>query len=129
VLLMKRGFDYVIVGGGSAGCVLAARLSEDPTAEVCLIEAGPQDRHPLLHMPIGYVKLPGGPPSWRFMTENQHHADDRQLDYPQGKVMGGGSSINAQVFIRGNPADYDRWAAEGAEGWDFASVQPYFLRS
>lgn len=126
---MKRVFDYVIVGGGSAGCVLAARLSEDPAARVCLIEAGAHDRHPLIHMPVGYVKLPGGPPSWNLVTQPQRHVDDRALGYPQARIMGGGSSVNAQVFIRGNPADYDKWAEQGAEGWDFKSIQPYFLRS
>lgn len=126
---MGQGFDYVIVGGGTAGCVLAARLSEDRAARVCLIESGPRDTNPLIHLPIGYVKMRGGPPSWGLVTAPQHHADQRALPYVQARVLGGGSSINAQVFARGNPADYDRWASEGAKGWGFDQVWPGFLRA
>lgn len=127
---MARGFDYVIVGGGSAGCVLAARLSEDPAARVCLIEAGGRDSHPLIHMPVGFAKMTTGPLTWGLVTAPQKHANNREIAYAQARVLGGGSSINAEIFTRGHPSDYDRWAAEeGAEGWAFRDIQKYFLRS
>lgn len=122
--------DYIIIGGGAAGCVLAARLSEDPAVRVCLIEAGGRDRHPLIHMPVGFAKLTSGPLTWGFITAPQKHADDREISYAQGRVLGGGSSINAEIFTRGHPSDYDRWAAEsGGEDWAFKHIQKYFLRS
>jgi choline dehydrogenase-like flavoprotein len=127
---MAQGFDYVIVGGGSAGCVLAARLSEDPAARVCLIEAGGKDSHPLIHMPVGFAKMTTGPLTWGLVTAPQKHANNREIPYAQARVLGGGSSINAEIFTRGHPSDYDRWAEqEGAEGWAFRDVQKYFLRS
>ncbi len=120
----------MIVGGGSAGCVLAARLSEDPSARVCLIEAGPRDRNPLIHLPVGFSKLNTSAVSWGLVTTPQTHANNRAIPYTQAKVLGGGSSINAQVFTRGHPSDYDRWAQEeGAPGWAFEDVQKYFIRS
>ncbi len=125
----RAGFDYVIVGGGSAGCVLAARLSENPSARVCLIEAGGRDTHPLIHMPVGFAKMTTGPLTWGLMTTPQKHANNREIPYAQAKVLGGGSSINAEIFTRGHPSDYDRWVAEGALGWGAAEVQKYFLRS
>jgi len=128
--MMAQGFDYVIVGGGSAGCVLAARLSEDPAARVCLIEAGGRDTNPLIHVPVGFAKMTTGPLTWGLTTAPQKHANNREIPYAQARVLGGGSSINAEVFTRGHPSDYDRWAAdEGAQGWAFKDVQPYFLRS
>lgn len=128
--MANRGFDYVIVGGGSSGCVLANRLTQDPNCRVLLVEAGGKDSHPYIHMPVGFAKMTSGPYTWGLVTAPQKHANNREIAYAQGRVIGGGSSINAEVFIRGNPADYDRWAnEEGAEGWSFADVKPYFLRS
>ncbi|MBI1170066.1 alanine-phosphoribitol ligase [bacterium] len=124
-----QGFDYVIVGGGSAGCVLAARLSESGHAKVCLIEAGGKDTNPLIHMPVGFAKMTAGPMTWGLTTAPQRHAMNREIPYAQARVLGGGSSINAEVFTRGHPSDYDRWVREGAEGWSAAEVQKYFLRS
>lgn len=127
---MAGAYDYVIVGGGSAGCVLAARLSEDPTARVCLIEAGGRDRNPLIHMPVGFARMTQGPLTWGFVTEPQRHANNREIPYAQARVLGGGSSINAEIYTRGHPSDYDRWADdEGCAGWAFKDIQPYFLRS
>jgi choline dehydrogenase-like flavoprotein len=126
---MAQEFDYVIVGGGSAGCVLAARLSEDPAARVCLIEAGGRDSNPLIHMPVGFAKMTTGPLTWGLVTAPQKHALNREIPYAQAKVLGGGGSINAEIFTRGHPTDYDRWVEEGAEGWGFKDIQKYFLRS
>ncbi|MEM8728574.1 MAG: GMC family oxidoreductase N-terminal domain-containing protein [Pseudomonadota bacterium] len=128
--MSKSGYDYVIVGGGSAGCVLASRLSEDKTARVLLLEAGGKDNHPLIHMPVGFAKMTTGPHTWGFTTTPQRHANNREIPYAQARVIGGGSSINAEVFTRGHPSDYDLWASdEGCEGWAFKDIQPYFLRS
>jgi len=127
---MAEGYDYVIVGGGSSGCVLANRLSEDRNCRVLLLEAGGRDRHPLIHMPVGFAKMTTGPLTWGLTTAPQKHAHDREIPYAQARVIGGGSSINAEVFTRGNPVDYDRWAnEEGCEGWSFDEVRKYFLRS
>ncbi len=126
---MAKGFDYVIVGGGSAGCVLAARLSENPAVRVCLIEAGGRDSNPLIHMPVGFARMTGGPLTWGLTTAPQRHANNREIPYAQARVLGGGSSINAEVFTRGHPSDYDRWVEEGAAGWGFKDIQKYFLRS
>ncbi|MGQ0564382.1 MAG: GMC family oxidoreductase [Gemmobacter sp.] len=126
---MAEGYDYVIVGGGSAGCVLAARLSEDPAARVCLIEAGGRDTHPYIHMPVGFAKMTTGPLTWGLVTAPQKHANNREIPYAQARVLGGGSSINAEIFTRGHPSDYDRWVEEGATGWGFDDIRKYFLRS
>jgi choline dehydrogenase len=129
-MMTESGYDFVIVGGGSAGCVLANRLSENPDARVLLLEAGGKDSHPLIHMPVGFAKMTTGPHTWGLVTAPQKHANDREIPYAQARVIGGGSSINAEVFTRGNPVDYDRWAnEEGCEGWSFKDVQQYFLRS
>jgi choline dehydrogenase len=123
-------YDYIIVGAGSAGCVLAHRLSADPSTSVLLIEAGPRDWHPFIHMPAGIAKLVGRKGvNWDYSTEPETQLKGRRLWWPRGKVLGGSSSINAMCYIRGVPADYDEWAAMGASGWDWAGVLPYFRRS
>ena len=128
--MKAEGYDYVIVGGGTAGCVLAARLSEDSAVRVLLLEAGGRDRHPLIHIPVGFARMTSGPFTWGFKTAPQVHANGREIAYAQARVIGGGSSINAEIFTRGNPADYDRWAREeGCEGWAFKDIRKYFLRS
>ena len=123
-------YDYIITGAGSAGCVLAARLTEDPEVKVLLIEAGGSDKHPFFHMPAGFAKMTKGIGSWGWSTVPQRHMKDRVLWYTQAKVLGGGSSINAQIFTRGNPKDYDEWSdLDGCKGWSFRDILPYFKRS
>ena len=127
--IVMRDFDYVIVGGGSAGCVLAARLSQDKDVRVALIEAGRADNHPLFHWPAGFAKMTKGIGSWGWSTVPQKHLKDRVLWYTQAKVIGGGSSINAQIYTRGNALDYDGWAQSGARGWSYREVLPYFRKA
>ncbi|MCL7998608.1 GMC family oxidoreductase N-terminal domain-containing protein [Brucella sp. 21LCYQ03] len=123
-------YDYIIVGGGPAGCVLANRLSEDAAIKVLLLEAGGSDWNPLFHMPAGFAKMTKGVASWGWETVPQKHLKNRVLRYTQAKVIGGGSSINAQIYTRGNAADYDLWATEdGCTGWDYRHVLPYFKRA
>jgi choline dehydrogenase-like flavoprotein len=123
-------FDYIVVGGGSAGCVLARRLSDDPDVRVLLLEAGGRDWHPYIHMPAGFAKLTGKMANWGWSTVPQEHLGGRSYWYPQGRILGGGSSINAQVYTRGNAKDYDEWAEEeGCAGWRYADVLPYFKRA
>jgi choline dehydrogenase-like flavoprotein len=122
--------DYIIVGAGPAGCVLANRLSEDPSHRVLLLEAGGKDWHPLIHMPAGFAKMTKGIASWGWSTVPQKHMKDRVFWYTQAKVMGGGSSINAQIYTRGNARDYDAWEKEeGLAGWGYRDVLPYFKRA
>ncbi|MEM7267658.1 MAG: GMC family oxidoreductase N-terminal domain-containing protein [Pseudomonadota bacterium] len=126
---MAEAFDFVIIGGGSAGCALAARLSEDPGSRVCLVEAGGNDHNPLYHLPAGFAKMTKGIGSWGWTTAPQRHMQDRVFNYTQAKVIGGGSAINAQIYTRGNPLDYDEWRQMGCEGWSFEDVLPYFKRA
>lgn len=122
--------DYIIVGGGSSGCALAGRLSEDPGISVLLLEAGGTDRHPYFAMPAGFAKMTKGIASWGYSTTPQQHLGGRVLWYTQAKVIGGGSSINAQIYTRGNHEDYDGWAyRDGCTGWSYADVLPYFKRA
>ncbi len=123
-------FDYLIVGGGSAGCTLAARLSEDPNVRVGLLEAGPADRSPLVHCPAGIALLARtGGANWAFETVPQPGLNGRRGYQPRGKVLGGSSSINAMVYVRGHRSDYDGWAAEGNPGWSYDEVLPYFRKA
>lgn len=121
--------DYVVVGSGPAGCIMAARLSEDPDVTVTLIEAGGRDSHPLIHMPAGFARMTKGIASWGWHTVPQKHLNGRVLRFTQGKVIGGGSSINAQVYTRGHGADYDHWADNGCDGWRYRDILPYFKRA
>jgi choline dehydrogenase-like flavoprotein len=125
-----REFDYLIIGAGTAGCVLAARLTEDPSVQVCLIEAGPRDTHPAIQVPalVG-VAISRPSLNWRFMTEPQPHLDNRRIPLPRGRVVGGSGSINGMAYFRGQPLDFDDWAAAGCKGWSWREVLPYFIRS
>jgi len=123
-------FDYIIVGAGSAGCVLANRLSENPNNRVLLLEAGGRDWHPFIHMPAGLAKLIGLEHlNWSYETEPQPEMKGRRMYWPRGKVLGGSSSINAMCYCRGHRGDYDSWARSGANGWGFSDVLPYFIKS
>ncbi|UVJ44689.1 choline dehydrogenase [Pseudomonas sp. LS1212] len=127
---MSRAYDFVIVGAGSAGCVLANRLSENGRYCVCLLEAGPADRYPWIHIPIGYAKTMFHPVyNWGFYTDPDPGMNDRRIYWPRGKVLGGCSSINGLIFIRGQRADYDAWASAGNSGWGWDEVLPYFRRA
>jgi choline dehydrogenase len=123
-------FDYVIVGGGAAGCVLAARLTEDPNITVCLLESGPKDRHPLIRIPAGVLRLLFNPKvTWQYRTEPSEGSGGRQVHAPQGHVLGGSSSINGMLYNRGQQQDYDTWESLGNSGWSHRDVLPYFKRS
>jgi choline dehydrogenase len=119
-------YDYVIVGAGSAGCVLANRLSEDPDVQVLLLEAGPPDTNENIHVPLGYLKLGATEVDWGYHSAPEPACHGRRIPLPRGRVLGGSSSINAMVYIRGNPLDYDDW---GVTGWSWADLLPYFLKS
>ena len=106
--------DYLVIGGGTAGCILAARLSEDPAVTVTLLEAGPEDRDPWIHIPAGYARMfKSGKYDWKFATEPEPELGGRSVAWPRGRVLGGSGSINGLVFLRGSPHDYDRWAQAG----------------
>lgn len=119
-------FDYIVVGAGSAGCVVASRLSEDPDVTVCLLEAGPEDDHEGIHTPAAFGTLFRSQLDWDFDTHDEPFCDGRRIYLPRGRVLGGTSSLNAMVYIRGNPVDYDDW---GVPGWDYDSLLPYFKKS
>ena len=127
---MSQAFDYIVVGGGSAGCVVASRLSEDPTVSACLIEVGGPDKSVFIHAPAGVVTmLPIPFNNWAYKTVPQKGLNGRQGYQPRGKVLGGSSSINAMLYVRGNKQDYDHWAALGNSGWSYQDVLPYFKKA
>lgn len=127
---LSRTYDYIIVGAGAAGCLLANRLSADPSTSVLLLEAGGKDNYPWIHIPVGYLFCIGNPRTdWCYKTQAQSGLQGRSLSYPRGKVLGGSSSINGMIYMRGQAADYDRWAAQGNPGWAWKDVLPLFMSS
>jgi 4-pyridoxate dehydrogenase len=127
---VKNGYDYIIVGAGSAGCVLANRLTENNGATVLLLEAGPPDRHPYISIPLGMGRMHDKAMfDWGYETEPEPNLNNRRIEAMRGKVLGGSSSINVMAYTRGNRGDYDRWAQKGARGWSYADVLPYFRRA
>ena len=126
----EETYDFIVTGAGSAGCVIAARLSESGRHRVLLLEAGPPDSNPWIHIPLGFAKTYVDPAvNWRFETEPQPQLGSRQLYLPRGKTLGGSSSINGMVYIRGNHGDYDEWRQRGCENWDWDFVLPYFKKA
>ncbi len=128
--VVSEAYDYVIVGAGTAGCVLAARLTQDPAIRVCLIEAGPMNTHPYIHVPalVG-AALSRPATNWRFATQPQPQLANRRIPVPRGRVVGGTGSLNGMAYHRGQPADFEGWAAAGNAGWSWREVLPYFIRS
>ena len=127
---IEGDYDYIIVGAGSAGCVLANRLSADPGKRVLLLEAGGNDNWIWFHIPVGYLFAIGNPRSdWMFKTEPEPGLNGRSLAYPRGKVIGGSSAINAMIYMRGQAADYDHWRQLGLTGWGWDDVLPYFTQA
>ncbi|MCV6576990.1 MAG: GMC family oxidoreductase N-terminal domain-containing protein [Cohaesibacter sp.] len=126
---MSQGYDFIIIGGGSAGSVLAGRLSEDPSASILLLEAGGGDKHPFYHLPAGFAKMTKGIGSWGWDTIPQKHMQNKIFRYTQAKVIGGGSAINAQIYTRGNAQDYDDWLQMGCTGWGYDDILPYYKKA
>lgn len=127
---MVERFDYIVVGAGSAGCVLASRLSQDPAIKVLLLEAGPEDRSLWLHLPIGYGKTMWSTKyNWCLYTDPDPNMNGRRIYWPRGKTLGGSSAINGLIYIRGQREDYDHWAQQGNPGWSYKDVLPYFIKS
>lgn len=124
-----RDYDFIVVGAGAAGCVVANRLSADGFADVLLIEAGGIDWNPLIHIPIGFTKLTTPDVNWGYSTVPQAEMNGREMWYPQGRTLGGSTAINAMIYIRGHRHDYDEWERMGNEGWGYDGVLPYFVRS
>lgn len=125
----KNAFDYIVVGAGAAGCVVANRLSANPDVRVLLLEAGGPDSSPLIHMPAGFTKLTGPAVNWGFETIPQPEMNNRRMHYPQGRTLGGSTSINAMIYIRGHRLDYDEWRDLGNDGWGYDGVLPYFKKA
>jgi choline dehydrogenase len=126
----EENFDYIVIGSGSAGGVVAARLSEDPSVSVLLLEAGPEDDDDMIHLPVGWSTLFKTRWDWGYQTTSQKYLGGRQAHWPRMKALGGCSSMNAMVYIRGNSADYDEWRdAYGATGWGYEDVLPYFKKA
>jgi choline dehydrogenase-like flavoprotein len=125
----RKSYDYIVVGAGAAGCVVANRLSADPATTVLLLEAGGRDLNPLIHIPIGFTKLTTPDVNWGYSTVPQPEMNNREMWYPQGRTLGGSTSINAMIYIRGHRADYDEWAALGNDCWGYEDVLPYFRKS
>ena len=121
-------FDYVVVGAGSAGCAVAARLSDDSARRVLLLEAGPRDTRREIHMPATFSQLFRSEVDWDYSTAPQPSLAGRSVYWPRGKVLGGSSSINAMMWVRGFPQDYDRWAEAAGDAWSWDALRPYFLR-
>jgi choline dehydrogenase len=129
-VVQDEAYDFIVTGAGSAGCAVAGRLSEDGRFRVLLLEAGPKDTYPWIHVPLGYHKTFTNPKvNWMFDSEPEPELNNRIMYQPRGKVLGGTSSINGMVYMRGNAADYDEWRQRGCEGWDYDSVLPYFKRA
>lgn len=120
--------DYIVVGTGSAGSVVANRLSADPAAAVVVLEAGPKDKDKFVHIPAGFSKLMRTPMDWDYLTEPQKELDGREIYWPRGRMLGGSSSMNAMMWVRGFAADYDEWGAAAGEQWSYANLEPYLRR-